>query len=54
MKRTIIGITLTASLLLAACGNTDNEIVATTAYGDITKSGFYEQMKEIAGTTRNV
>ncbi|MER1989782.1 MAG: peptidylprolyl isomerase, partial [Solibacillus isronensis] len=51
MKKTIIGITLTASLLLAACGNTDNEIVATTAYGDITKSGFYEQMKEIAGTT---
>ncbi|MER2121726.1 MAG: peptidylprolyl isomerase [Solibacillus sp.] len=51
MKKTIIGITLMTSLLLAACGNTDNEIVATTAYGDITKSGFYEQMKEIAGTT---
>lgn len=51
MKKTLIGITMTASFLLAACGNTDNEIVATTAYGDITKSGFYEQMKEIAGTT---
>lgn len=51
MKKTLIGFTLTASLFLAACGNTDDEIVATTAYGDITKSGFYEQMKEIAGTT---
>lgn len=51
MKKTLIGVTLTVSLLLAACGNTDDEIVASTAYGDITKAGFYEQMKEIAGTT---
>lgn len=51
MKKTLIGVTLTVSLLLAACGNTDEEIVASTAYGDITKAGFYEQMKEIAGTT---
>ena len=51
MKKTLIGVTLTVSLFLAACGNTDDEIVASTAYGNITKEGFYEQMKEIAGTT---
>lgn len=27
MKKTLIGITMKASFLLAACGNTDNEIV---------------------------
>ncbi|MGN7476932.1 hypothetical protein ACTHOQ_03680 [Solibacillus silvestris] len=38
MKKTLIGFTLTASLFLAACGNADDDIVATTAYGDITKA----------------
>lgn len=51
MKKTVIGLTLAASLCLAACGNTEDEIVVSTASGDITKAQFYEQIKELAGET---
>jgi foldase protein PrsA len=51
MKKTVIGLTLAASLCLAACGNTEDEVVVSTASGDITKAEFYEQIKELAGET---
>ncbi|WP_274309038.1 peptidylprolyl isomerase [Solibacillus daqui] len=51
MKKTIIGLALTASLMLAACGNSQDEVIVTTASGDITKDEFYEQIKELAGTS---
>ena len=50
MKKAFIGLTLATSLCLAACGNTENEVIVSTASGDITKGEFYEQIKEIAGT----
>ena len=51
MKKTVLGLTLAASLCLAACGNTEDEVVVSTASGDITKAEFYEQIKELAGET---
>ena len=51
MKKSIIGLTLAASLMLAACGNSQDDIIVTTTLGDITKGEFYEQIKELAGTS---
>ena len=51
MKKTVLGLTLAASLCLAACGNTEDEVVVSTGSGDITKAEFYKQIKELAGET---
>lgn len=53
MKKVIIAITLgTAILVLSACNNTvsgNEEILASTKVGDITKDELYEEMKEAIG-----
>ena len=51
MKKTVVAVTLASSLMLAACNNDKDNIVATTAYGNITQGEFYEQIKGLAGTT---
>ena len=51
MKKTVVAVTLASSLMLAACNNDKDNIVATTAYGNITQGDFYEQIKGLAGTT---
>ncbi|MER2126745.1 peptidylprolyl isomerase [Solibacillus sp.] len=51
MKKSILGLTLAATLMLTACGNSQDEVIVTTTLGDITKAEFYEQIKELAGTS---
>lgn len=51
MKKTVVAVTLASSIMLAACNNDKDNIVATTAYGNITQGDFYEQIKGLAGTT---
>ena len=50
MKRTVLALTLAASLGLAACSDSANEVVVTSTYGDLTQEDFYKEMKNIAGT----
>ena len=49
MKKTVLALTLAASLGLAACSD-NNEVVVTSTVGDLTKEDFYEEMKKLAGT----
>lgn len=50
MKKTLLALTLATSAFgLAACGDSDDEVVVSTKYGDITKQEFYEEFKEAAG-----
>ncbi|MCG7345581.1 peptidylprolyl isomerase [Sporosarcina sp. ACRSL] len=54
MKKTILALTIAASVLaLAACNNdqkaADEEIIATTKAGNITKEDLYEEMKDAIG-----
>jgi len=53
MKKTVLAMTLAASVLsLAACNNqkaADDEIIATTKVGNITKEDLYEEMKDAIG-----
>ena len=49
MKKTVLALTLAASLGLAACSDS-NEVVVTSTVGDLTKEDFYEEMKKLAGT----
>lgn len=52
MKKTVLSFTLAASVLaLSACsGNaSDDEVVVTSKDGDITKSEFYQEMKDSVG-----
>lgn len=51
IKKSILGLTLAATLMLTACGNSQDEVIVTTTLGDITKAEFYEQIKELAGTS---
>lgn len=51
MKKTLIAGLITASVALAACGNTDDEVVVSSTYGDITKGEFYNQVVDLAGTS---
>ena len=50
MKKSLVALTLAASLGLAACSNPSDEVVVSTSYGDITQGQFYDQIKSIAGT----
>lgn len=50
MKRTVLALTMAASLGLAACSDSTNEVVVTSTYGDLTQEDFYKEMKNIAGT----
>jgi len=50
MKKTVLALTLAASLGLAACSDSANEVVLTSTYGDLTQEDFYKEMKNIAGT----
>ncbi|WP_432360685.1 peptidylprolyl isomerase [Sporosarcina sp. UB5] len=53
MKKTVLAITMAASVLtLAACNDqkaADDEILATTKVGNITKEELYEEMKDAIG-----
>jgi len=53
MKKTILALSLTASILvLSACSDsnaTDNEVIATTKAGDVTKEELYNEMKGSVG-----
>lgn len=53
MKKTVLAMTMAASVLaLAACNDekaADEEIIATTKVGDITKEDLYEEMKDAIG-----
>lgn len=49
MKKTLLALTFTASLGLAACSNPGDEVVVSTNVGDITQEEFYSSIKEIAG-----
>lgn len=48
MKKSLFALTLAASLGLAACSNTSDVVVTSTA-GDITQAEFYEEIKRLAG-----
>ena len=52
MRKTILALTMAASVLaLSACSDksADDEIIATTKAGDITKEELYEEMKDAVG-----
>ncbi len=49
MKKTLFALTVAASLGLAACSNSGDEVVVSTNVGDITQEEFYNTVKEIAG-----
>ena len=53
MKKTVLAMTMAASVLaLAACSDqkaADEEIIATTKVGNITKEDLYEEMKDAIG-----
>lgn len=52
MKKTVLALTLAASVLaLSACSdkNTDEEIIATSKNGEITKADLYDEMKDAIG-----
>lgn len=50
MKKPFLALTLATSVFaLAACGNSGDEVVVSSTYGDITKDQFYDQIKSLAG-----
>jgi len=50
MKKTFMALTLATSVFaLSACGNTGDEVVVSSEYGDITKDQFYDEIKSLAG-----
>ena len=49
MKKSILALTLVASLGLAACGDSKDEVVVTSSLGDLTQEEFYKEVKELAG-----
>ncbi|SOC16772.1 foldase protein PrsA [Ureibacillus xyleni] len=49
MKKTLLAIALSSSVLLAACNNAGDEVVVSSTYGDITKDQFYDEIKNLAG-----
>ena len=49
MKKSLVVLTLAASLGLAACSNPSEEVVVSTEMGDITQGEFYEEIKKLAG-----
>lgn len=49
MKKSILALTLVASLGLAACSDSSDEVVVKSTYGDLTQEEFYKEVKELAG-----
>ncbi len=49
MKKTFLALTLAASLGLAACSNSGDEVVVTSTVGDLTQQDFYKEIKKLAG-----
>lgn len=49
MKKTVLALTLVASLGLAACSDSADEVVVTSTYGDLTQEEFYKEVKSLAG-----
>ncbi|MER2107785.1 MAG: peptidylprolyl isomerase [Solibacillus sp.] len=49
MKKSILALTLAASLGLAAC-SAGNEVVVKSSLGDLTQEEFYNEIKSLAGT----
>ncbi|HWK21699.1 MAG TPA: peptidylprolyl isomerase [Ureibacillus sp.] len=50
MKKPLLALTLATSVFaLAACGNSGDEVVVSSEYGDITKDQFYDEIKSLAG-----
>ena len=50
MKKTVLALTLVASLGLAACSDSaSDEVVLTSTYGDLTQEEFYKEVKSLAG-----
>lgn len=49
MKKSILALTLAASLGLAACSS-GNEVVVKSSLGDLTQEEFYNEIKSLAGT----
>jgi foldase protein PrsA len=50
MKKSILALTLAASLGLAACSDSKDEVILTSSLGDLTQEEFYKEIKELAGT----
>ncbi|MGM9950463.1 MAG: peptidylprolyl isomerase [Lysinibacillus sp.] len=49
MKKTVYALTIAASLGLAACSNPGDEVIVSTAAGDLTQDEFYNEIKKLAG-----
>ena len=49
MKKTVLALTLAASLGLAVCSNSADEVALTSTYGDLTQEEFYKEVKNLAG-----
>ncbi len=49
MKKTVLALTLAASLGLAACSDSADKVVLTSTYGDLTQEDFYKDVKNLAG-----
>lgn len=50
MKKSLLALTLATSVFaLSACGNSGDEVVVSSTYGDITKDQFYDEIKNLAG-----
>ena len=51
MKKTLLALTLAASLGLAACSDSADKVVLTSTYGDLTQEDFYKEIKNLAGSS---
>jgi foldase protein PrsA len=51
MKKTVLALTLAASLGLAACSDSADQVVLTSTYGDLTQEDFYKEVKDLAGVS---
>ncbi|WP_112180083.1 MULTISPECIES: peptidylprolyl isomerase [Paraliobacillus] len=52
MKKLAIAATIAAGMItLSACSSDDSETVVETASGNITQEAFYEELKELSGST---
>ncbi|MFC5541832.1 MAG: peptidylprolyl isomerase [Bacilli bacterium] len=50
MKKTFLAIALATSVFALSACNSDDEVVVSTKYGDITKDEFYNDIKDMAGS----
>lgn len=51
MKKTVLAFTLATSVFaLAACGDSGEEVIVSTEYGNITQDELYEELKLMAGS----